>query len=57
MKETIPCDICEKKIHLSPQQKYDLEKAGWSVYCKKCADKLKLSYREAKNKCIKIYKV
>lgn len=51
------CDICDCKIRLTPQAKYDLEKAGWSVYCSKCADKMGLNKFQAKLKEIKIYKV
>ena len=36
---------------------YDLERAGWSVYCKKCADKINLDKITAKDKCIKIYNI
>ena len=55
--ETIQCDICDRKIQLTPRAKYDLEQAGWSVYCSKCADKMGLSKFQAKLKEIKIYKV
>lgn len=56
MNTTTQCDICDKKISLTQNSKYLLEKDGWSVYCSKCAEKLNLSKWQAKDRLIKIYK-
>lgn len=51
------CDVCGKSYKLSPQQNYDLEKAGYLVYCDKCAEKLNIDKFKAKKCLIKIYKM
>jgi hypothetical protein len=52
---TTQCDICDKFIMLTVHSKHLLEAEGWSVYCKKCADKLNLDKLTARKKLIKIY--
>ena len=53
----IKCDLCDKDYKVSPQQRYNLEKAGFIVYCRKCADKLNITPFKAKIDKIKIYKM
>ena len=57
MKIKIQLDCCGKDYYLSPKQKYDLDKAGFLVYCRECGDKLGLNYYSAINQGIKLYKV
>lgn len=57
IKEKIQCDICSKVYRVNPKQKYDLEKAGFIIYCQGCADKLNLDRRKALAQGFKIYKM
>ena len=53
----INCECCGKKYHLTKKQRYDLEREGFIVYCKKCADKIGLISWKALKEGIKIYKM
>ena len=44
-------------MQLTPKAKYDLETAGWSVFCSKCAEKQGIDKWKAKRMEIKVYKV
>ena len=53
----IKTDCCGKNYKLTPKQKYDLDRAGFLVYCRECGDKLNLNHYSALEQGIKLYKV
>ena len=57
MNTFINCDICERKIRLTANSKYLLEKDGWSIYCSDCAAKTKKTNGELHYQKIKVYKI
>lgn len=53
----INCDICQKHINVSKKVVYDLDKAGFEVYCQECANKLNIDKRSSLEQGIKVYKM
>lgn len=54
---TIHCDICHASTRATPKAIYDLEKAGFEVYCHICAAKLCINKVNALEQGIKVYKM
>ena len=53
----INCDICHASTKATDKAIYDLEKAGFEIYCHLCAAKLCLNKRKALEQGIKVYKM
>lgn len=53
----IKCDICQKVGQATKQSVYNLEREHFIIYCKNCADKLRLNKWTALEQGIKIYKI
>ena len=42
------CDVCQKFVRVSTWRKFHMDKNGWLIYCKECADKINIKEKEAK---------